>query len=278
MARKRKLNIPLIKGVVMCVLGCGVAIGSAITGIGGQAFAAPMVSFLLGYAPEKSLGTALAFALFAAAAGAAAAWQGGIPVDLTVALLLTIGATAGTVLAAKPAADPRLMNLRRAGQSLATLLSLYVIGEVFRARVGGPTPVPMTFFRDYPAGGALILGLVVGALSHLLHVSTGVLLVPALIYLANRPVTEAIATSLVVITLASLLPTLSYSSRELVDRRMGPWMALGGIIGGLTGGLLLARMAANGSLFPLIAFGLVAMFLSAWMLWRMYEPPPPTQV
>lgn len=278
MPRRRRLNIPLIKGVVMFLLGGGVAVGSAITGIGAQVAAAPMIHFLLGYSPEKSMGTALAFALFTAGAAAIGIWQGGVRLDFTLALLLTIGATIGTMLVARPAADPRKANLRRAGQSLAILLSLYVIGEVFRQRVGGPTPVPITFFRDYPATGALILGTLAGALSHLLHIANGVLLVPALIYFLHRPVAEAMGTSLIVITLASILPAVSYSSRELVDRRMGPWMAGGGMIGGLAGGFWLARMAESGSLLPLIAFGFVAMFLSAWMLWKMYEPPPRTQV
>jgi len=57
MPRNRKLNIPRIKGVVMCVLGFFAAIGSAVTGIGAQVAAAPMINFLLGFTPERTGGT-----------------------------------------------------------------------------------------------------------------------------------------------------------------------------------------------------------------------------
>jgi uncharacterized membrane protein YfcA len=71
--------------------------------------------------------------------------------------------------------------------------------------------------------------------------------------------------SLWVITLASFLPTVAYSARQVIDRTVGPWMAVGGALGGFGGGWLLGHLG-YGTTAPLIVFGLAAMFLCAQRL------------
>jgi uncharacterized membrane protein YfcA len=251
----------------MFILAAFTSLGSALTGIGAQVALTPTINFMLGYVPEKSASTALLCSLFTAIGGAAGAMLGGIRIPFANAVLLAVGATLGALLVVKQALNPRLVNLRRSAQSLGMVIGIYVMGEVVRRRVGGPVEVPIEFLRS--SVGVFLVGIVCGAFSNLFHLSSGVLLVPAVLYIAHPPETtdpirEAIATSLIVTALASFLPTLARLS--MADPQMGRWMALGGAVGGLGGGLLLGVV---GTAIPLVAFGFCAMFLSAWMLWKM---------
>lgn len=272
MARGRKLNVPLIKSVVMFALGIGVGVGEAVTGIGAQVAVGPMLIFLLGFAAEKAGGTALVFSLFGAAAGAFGAHRAGVPIHVVDALILALGAVIGAILTAGPAADPRAQNslkrARRVGHSLVMLLGVYVLSAVLRPRFGGLS-APLPFLQT--TGGLFVVGLVCGALSQLFQISSGVLLVPALVLLTGRAPAEAIAMSLIVAAAAAVLPAITYTTRGLVDSRFGPWMALGGALGGLAGGLLLGYLARESGItasLPIVAFSLVAMYLSAWALWK----------
>src|SRR5258705_1441022 len=94
MAKGKKLNIPLIKNTVMLGLGTIIGIMGALTGIGMQVAAAPTLGFMLGYAPEKQLGTAIVFALFASAAAAIGAGlgAGGVHIRTGIALVFAPGA------------------------------------------------------------------------------------------------------------------------------------------------------------------------------------------
>jgi uncharacterized membrane protein YfcA len=266
MPRGKKLNIPAIKSAVMLVLGFFSAIGSALSGIGAQVAAAPMINFLLGYSADKSKGTALAFSLFAAIGAVCGIVLSGVHIQFGIAVLVAIGATIGAILAVKPSVDPRFLTVRRIGQSAGILIGVYLISEGLHQRWGGPRP--LAILVKNPVLGSLIVGLITGALSQLLNVASGVFLVPSLIYLVGLPAPNAIAISLTVIALASLLPTLSYTAQQAVDQKTGSWMAIGGAVGGLAGGSLLAHLAMD-SPIPFIVFGLITMFLSAWTLSRM---------
>lgn len=268
--RRRQLNIPLIKGIVMFCLSIGLAVASALTGIGAQVAAAPMVSFLLGFAPEKCAGTALAFSLFAAGGAIVGASSGGLRLDVEAAFLLALGAFIGVSLTARIAQSKRMVFWHRIGQSVGILLGLVVFREAFGQKIGGPYQVPVDFLRTAP--GMVLIGGICGALSNLLQVAISIFLVPSILYVTARtirPMPEAISISLLVVAVAALLPTLSYSSRQLIDRGVGRWMAAGGAVGGLAGGYLLSALAGSGSPILFILFGLTAMFLCAWMLWKL---------
>src|SRR5579883_2766807 len=92
--RRKPLNIVLWKSIIVAVAGGVTGLGSALTGLGAQMAFAPMLTWMLGFRPEKAQGTALRYALFAsavavAAFGAARGLPGGF---FWRALLLFIGA------------------------------------------------------------------------------------------------------------------------------------------------------------------------------------------
>src|SRR5688500_10899357 len=106
--RIRRQDIPFLKSLIMFGVGAPTAALGALTGIGVQVAAQPMVRFLLGLTPERSLGTAIAFGLVAAATGMIGASLGGLHVDVTASVVLAVSATAGALLAVRSTMDPKL--------------------------------------------------------------------------------------------------------------------------------------------------------------------------
>ena len=97
--------------------------------------------------------------------------------------------------------------------------------------------------------------------------SMAVFVVPSLVFFGELTPSQAVVTSLVVIAVASLLPALSHATQGRVDKGPGLAMIVGGALGGLAGGYALGHWLTNSPL-SLIAFGLVAMFLSAYAIQR----------
>jgi uncharacterized membrane protein YfcA len=265
--KQKKLNIPVIKGLIMMGLGTLFAFLSALTGISPQIAAVPMIVFLLGFQPARAQGTALAYTLCSAIGAVGGATAGSLKPDYLVGFLLAFGATLGAILAGKAAAGPHARLFMRTGQSFAIMISLYVLMEAFRQRVGGPRTMALELLIANRAVGAFVVGLGVGVLTQLLQVTAGIFLVPALIYFAALRISDSIATSLVMLIFVSLLPTFSYAARQAIDKGPGYWMCVGGALGGLAGGLILGRLGSE-SYVPLALFGLGAMILSGWTLSR----------
>jgi uncharacterized membrane protein YfcA len=254
--RRRKLNIPLIKAFVMFVTGSIIALGTGLTGIAGQIAATPTIEFLLGLSPAKSAATALLGASLAH-----------VPIDLGSAVVLTIATALGVALASGAARSPRVLKARRLSQSVVMLLMVIVIREAMSQPIGGHSGLALN--AVHTGWGLAALGVGCGAVATLLHISSGVLLIPVLVFGVGRRMEEAATIALMVGVLASVLPISSYATQGLVDRGSSVWMMFGGIIGGLLGGYLLGAMGLAGSPVPLVLFALVAMFFSAWLVWKM---------
>lgn len=267
MARRRPMNIPRIKAAVMFVLGVLVSALSGVTGIGGQVMATPMSAFLLGFSPAKAAGTGLAFALTAAIASVAAACVAHVPISASVVLVVAVSSTVGAAIAVRWSTAPRLALVRRTAHAAVMLMLVFVITEATRGRIGGPRTLPYPFLATLP--GIVLLSLVCGALSTALQISSSVLLTPALVFGAAIRPHSAIATSLLVMAIASILPVAAYSRQGSIDQHAGRAMVLGGIPGGIAGGLLLSVLNASGNMYPLALFAACAMFLSAYTIWSM---------
>lgn len=259
--RPRRLNVPLLKGLIMAFLSAVIGLGSAFTGLGAQIAAAPTIDFMLGYATEKTAGAALIVALCAAVGGVTVAHLGGAPLHAGSALVVTLGATVGAMAFGGRTAGPRLMRLRLLAQGIVIVGLLFVMSATLRGGVLGPEPFDLPWARG--TAGLLGLGAVCGLLSAAFDVSTGALLVPALVFAAGLKPDEAIATSLIVVAIASVLPVIGHLATGTADLRMCAWMGCGAALGGCMGGWLLARCREPVHPAPLLVFAAVAMFASA---------------
>ena len=81
------------------------ALFGGLTGLGAQAAFAPMLTWMLGFAPEKAQGTAMYFGAWAAAAAVAGAYVGGAaPSGFVLSgTMLVIGAVLGAILSVRAA-------------------------------------------------------------------------------------------------------------------------------------------------------------------------------
>ncbi len=272
MPKPRKLNVGLIKAVAMFMTAIPIGFASMLSGLGAQVTAAPAIQFLLGLTPDRCVATSTLVTLVCAVAGVLGAASSGIEVSLEPALLLAIGATVGVMLST--GLTKRLANLRniRMAQSLVILMTIFVIMDTMSRRVGGPSHADWSILQS--AGGVLVLGAVAGLLSRVTNVAMGVLVVPALVFLAGLNVSVAFVTAISVVALACILPLVGYAARGQIEPRSGFAMSLGGGAAAYFSGKLLVVMQDTMSPIPLITFAVMSMFLAAYNLSRLNAPPP----
>ena len=264
--RKRKFNMPLAKSVIMFMLGGFVGLVGAVSGIGMQVTAAPVLAFMLGYSPEKSMGTAAAFGLLAAAGAVIGGELAGSAPSIWIALILAVSATVGAILGVRFAVNPRLKTVQLIAGSLTMAILVYMIAGALRSRTFINEPA-FPFFAT--VAGFVVIGLASGLLSGTLQIASGVLFVPALHYLSGFSPAASVFTSLLVIAFASILPAAVAGGQGRIEGGAGRSTVLGGAVGGVLGGYLLTRLVHLYSpAIPLLTFGLVAMFVGGWQASR----------
>ncbi len=271
MSTKRKLNVALIKSVVMFFFTIPIAMGSALSGIGALAVMIPTVEFMLDFKGDKLKATALMFTLFTSVTAVYGAVSNGVRFQFSEALIIAFGATVGAAIFRKKMPDARLRQVQRIGNTGAILVALITVSEVARQRIGGPLILHIPILSDSGMLLTLSMGFVAGALSHLGGISSGMLLVPFLLFTrprATSPVSEAVVLAIAVVAVASALPTVLYAARKAVDSRVGPWMCFGGAIGGFLGGIFLSKVGPIGTI-PMVVFAFTTMVLSARTLYKM---------
>ena len=277
-ARRRPLNVSGIKTVIVFAVGWITALVSGITGLGAQSAYAPMLTWMLGFAPDKAQGTALNFAAWTALAAVLGAYAAGaMPAHFIVSgLVLVIGAIVGALLAAPVVRKLQGQGWRRTFQSIGIALMMAVIVQVSHTSsllAGKPN------IAEWQSPGLLLLlGVGVGAATQVLGVAGGTLLVPALYFFSGlRSVSSgasvlgnhaapAVGLSLFVIALASTLPAMAYNRKGLVDDSLRTPIIVAGLLGGFCGGWILPSITAR---VVMVVSAFIAMFLCARELARM---------
>jgi uncharacterized membrane protein YfcA len=196
-----------------------------LLGGGGSIVAVPALTFLLHLPQKDAVVTSLAIVGVVAASGAIGAlMRGMLPLRIAavVGLAATAGAYAGAIVGAQLADRVQLMLLA-AIMFGAALLMWRKAGDSASGR-------PHTHLALLAA-----LGLTVGAITGLVGVGGGFLIVPALVIGARQPIRQAAATSLFVIALAASAAIPGYLGRVTLDWSfIVPFAAVaaGGVLGG----------------------------------------------
>lgn len=188
--------------MTVTAVGLALAIGLAmgVLGGGGSIIAVPAFTFLLHLPPKDAIVTSLAVVGLAATAGAIGGFVRGvvpIAVSLTVGLSATIGAYAGAAAGARVSDHVQLAIL--AVVMFVAAVALWREQRTTVARVAHAS-----------TGLLAVLGLAVGALTGLVGVGGGFLIVPALAIGAGLPMQQAAAASLFVIALAAFSGLAGY--------------------------------------------------------------------
>lgn len=238
---------------MMTVLGLGLVVGLilALTGAGGGILAVPLLVFGLGASVAEAGPVGLMAVGMAAALGALLGLRDGI-VRYRAALLV---AASGMLLSPAGLWTTRQVD----GRWLAVLFALvllYVAERTFKQasgkQVAAATKSPFCvrdgasgrFVWSRPCTLAMALsGGLAGLLSGLLGVGGGFVMVPALQRYTDLPTKSAVATSLAVIALISLMGVAASAASGAMDWVIALPFAAGALAGMLDGRSLAARLA-----------------------------------
>ncbi|HTT98216.1 MAG TPA: sulfite exporter TauE/SafE family protein [Rhizomicrobium sp.] len=255
----------------LTILGLGAAIGflSGLLGVGGGFLLTPFLIFL-GLPSPVAVATTASHITASSMSGALTQWRKRA-IDLKMAAVMTLGGLAGT------GSGVWLFGiLRRAGQmdvvvsasyvvilgfigtlmlreSLATLRATRAASAPLSTRTqhvwihGWPLkarfPASRLYISVLPPLG---IGFLVGALSAILGIGGGFMVVPAMIYLLRMPTNVVIGTSLVqIIIVAAATTILQAVNNHAVDAMLALFLVIGGVIGAQLGVRLSSRLSGE---------------------------------
>lgn len=116
-----------------------------------------------------------------------------------------------------------------------------------------------------PWAWLVAIGLVAGFLSGMFGVGGGILIVPALVYLAHMETRRAAGTSLFAILPVSVVGVITYAVGGNVDVLMSLILAVGSVVGAPVGSWLLSRISRTALMLAFIAF-IVVVIVSLFLV------------
>lgn len=189
----------------------GLSLG--LIGGGGSILTVPIFVYVFHFDPKVAIAMSLAVVGTTSLVGAVGHWRAG-NVELKIALLFGSVAMAGTYLGARLATF-------FTGSAQLMLFAVVMLASAV-AMLRDKRVEPSTEQTDEPSAPLnypliAVEGLAVGALTGLVGVGGGFLVVPALVLLGKVPMKQAIGTSLVVIALKSAAGFVGYLGQVQVD-------------------------------------------------------------
>jgi uncharacterized membrane protein YfcA len=226
---------PLVAGIALALL-VGVALG--LLGGGGSILTLPILVYVLGMDPHAAIATSLlvvgttsAAALISHARAGRVRWRTGAMFGATS----MIGAYAAGRLAHLVPATVLLLAF--GAMMLVTALAML---RPQRASAGGEGP------EILPAGRAalwvVLEGLAVGAVTGLVGAGGGFLVVPALVLLGRLPMSAAVGTSLLVITMKSFAALAGHLDQASLDLPLASAITAAAVVGSIGGSALAGRI------------------------------------
>ncbi|HEU4829527.1 MAG TPA: sulfite exporter TauE/SafE family protein [Gemmatimonadales bacterium] len=228
----------------------GLSLG--LLGGGGSTLTVPIFVYVLGFAPKDAIAMSLPVVGLTSLVGAASHWRSG-NVQVKTALLFGVVAMAGSYLAAR-----FLAPLMSGALQLALLAIVMLVAAVSMFRSAGQKQAGV----EAPARPLALpllgaVALFVGAMTGVVGIGGGFLIVPALVLLARVPMKQAIGTSLLVIAMNTASGYAGYAGRTTMA-----WGFLAGFtaiaIGGILAGSRLVRYVSQAQLKRAFAVFLIA--------------------
>ena len=258
------------------LIGLVIGLVLGLTGAGGSIFAVPLLMLLLDLPINDAIGIALGAVAVSALFGTVSNWRAqyilwvpAISLGLGGALVAPIGKQLGSQL------PPMVLLVG------FCVLAFIIAGIMWRQTVTAPEQSNIVrsgnssdndliqpicrfspedqFDTSYKCIGALIgCGLVVGLLSGLFGVGGGFLIVPALLFISQVSMRQAVATSLLIICVIGGAGFTSFAAgNNSLDWGLLAQVCFGGLLG-MLGGRLIANRIAGPQLQKLFALALIA--------------------
>lgn len=251
--------------LVILGLGGGIGILSGLFGVGGGFLMTPLLIFI-GIPPAVAVATSANQIVGASVSGVLAHWRRG-NVDLKMGFVLLVGGLIGSTIGVV------LFNLLRSlGQidlvirlsyvvllgSIGGLMLYESVRAIRRSRSATPRrgkihqhtwmhglPLKMRFRKSKLYISVLLplgVGVAIGALTAMMGVGGGFVLVPAMIYLLGMPTSVVVGTSLFqIIFVTANVTFLQAVNTQTVDVVLAILLLIGGVIGAQIG----TRLGAN---------------------------------
>jgi uncharacterized membrane protein YfcA len=283
-----------VNWLVLVALGTGVGFLSGMFGVGGGFLMTPLLVFT-GIPSTVAVATTLSHVTASSMSGALAQWRKRA-IDFTMAGVMLVGGIGGTLFGVWLFA-----LMRRQGQmdlivALTYVLMLGSIGTIMlreslaalRAYRSGATvsrrpvnrgwiqalPLKMRFRQSRLYISVLppiAVGFAVGALSAIMGIGGGFIVVPAMIYLLRMPTKVVMGTSLVqIIAVTSITTVLQATSNYAVDIVLALLLISGGVVGAQLGVRAGAKLRGE-QLRMLLA--LLVLAVAGGLLWQLIVTP-----
>ncbi len=230
-------------------------------GGGGSILAVPLMVYVVGVPnPHLAIGTsafAVAANAFANMLGHAKAghvkWRCAGIYSVSGMLGAFLGSTVGKMI------DGQKLLI------LFSLLMLVVGGLMFKGRGAQGNPGAQCSRENAPK--VVGFGGLTGAFSGFFGIGGGFLIVPGLIASTGMPILFAIGSSLVSVTAFGLTTAFNYALSGYVDWLLALVFVGGGVLGGMSGGLLATTLSARKGMLNTLFAGLI-FTVAAYMLYR----------
>jgi hypothetical protein len=283
-----------VNWLVLIALGTGVGFLSGMFGVGGGFLMTPLLVFT-GIPSTVAVATTLSHVTASSMSGALAQWRKRA-IDFTMAGVMLVGGIFGTLFGVWLFALMRRQGQMELIVALSYVLMLGGIGTIMlreslatlRAYRSGTSvsrrlvhrswiqslPFKMRFRQSRlyisvlpPIG----IGFVVGALSAIMGIGGGFIIVPAMIYILRMPTKVVMGTSLVqIIAVTAITTVLQATSNYAVDIVLALLLISGGVVGAQLGVRVGARLRGE-QLRLLLA--LLVLAVAAGLLWQLVARP-----
>ena len=286
-----EMSVPWI---VMIALGAGVGFLSGMFGVGGGFLMTPLLVFS-GIPSTVAVATTLSHVTASSMSGALVQWRKKL-IDFTMAGVMLIGGLVGTLVGVWLVAV-----MRRQGQmdlivALSYVVMLGSIGFIMlreslatlKAHRSGVTisnrPVNRAWIQRLPFKmrfrqsrlyisviPPIAIGFVVGALSAIMGIGGGFIIVPAMIYILRMPTNVVMGTSLVqIIAVTAVTTVLQAASNYAVDIVLAGLLVTGGVVGAQFG--VRAGAKLRGEQVRLL-MAVVVLTVCAGLFWQLVARP-----
>ena len=250
-------------GTMLNAVGSGSLVGFmlGLVGGGGSILATPLLLYVVGVAsPHVAIGTgALAVSVNAFANFTGHALKGNVwwRCAIVFAVIGTLGALVGSSIG-KAMDGQHLL-------ALFALLMMVVGGLMLKPRRAGATAQRPVDLRMCLL--TALVALMAGMASGFFGIGGGFLIVPGLMFATGMPMFSAVGSSLLAVGALGLATAVNYAASGLVDWPLAAEFIGGGILGGLVGTALAARLAGKKGLLNRI-FAAIIFAVAIYMLWN----------
>jgi len=286
-----EMSVPWL---VMVALGAGVGFLSGMFGVGGGFLMTPLLVFC-GIPSTVAVATTLSHVTASSMSGALAQWRKRA-IDFTMAGVMLAGGLGGTLVGVWLFALMKKQGQMDLIVSLSYVLLLGTVGTIMlreslqslKAYRSGQTmsvrPVNHVWIHGLPLKmrfrqsrlyisviPPIAIGFVVGALSAIMGIGGGFIIVPAMIYLLRMPTNVVLGTSLAqIIAVTAVTTVLQATQNYAVDIVLALLLVSGGVVGAQAGVVVGARLRGEQLRFLL---ALVVLTVGAGLLWGLVVRP-----